>query len=220
MGENKGIIQSIVKGYKDSKLAVINKFTDSGGGTFEENGFLDDGYITAKINRLKRIYEKLEGELELVLKYENQSDEWTKEKIVRLINEQKSIRINIAFLASNSFEGAKSSMKLIEDIDTDFRLCIEALILYDTGYEDLSLIKFHEYLKSKNEPINHYLINKTFGTLLCNKGQYRQAITIFQKAVEKRPEDLELHTLLKDCYERCGMLFEKEIEDSILTLFQ
>lgn len=218
MGENKGIIKSIVKGYNDSRLAIIKKFTDSGGDSLEENDFLDDGYITAKINRLKKQYKKLEDELEIAVKYENQSDVWTKEKIVNLVNEQRSIRMNMAFLASNSFEGAKSSLKLIEDIDTDFKLCLDALILYDSGQEDLSLLKLYEFLKSEKEPIDHYLINKVFGRLLRIKGQYCQAIPILQKAVEKRPEDLELHKLLEDCYGNCGMALEEDIESKIIEI--
>lgn len=220
MDENKGIIKSIIKGYNDSKLAIVKKFTDSGGDSLEENDFLDDGYISTKISCLKKRYQKNEGELQLALEYEKKSDEWTKEKIARLINEQRSIRMNIAFMASNSFDGAKKSLNLIDDIDSDFKQCLEALILYHSGQEDASLIKFHDFLKNEKEPIDHFLINKIFGKLLCAKRQYRQAIPILQKAVEKRPEDVELHTMLIECYDRCGMSFEKLLEGSIVELFQ
>lgn len=220
MGDKKGIIASVIKGYNDSKLAIVKKFTDSGGDSLEENDFLDDGYISTKISRLKKRYQKNEDTLKLALEYENQSDKGTKEKLTRLFNEQRSIRMNMAFLASNSIDGAKDSLNFIEDIDSKFKQCLEALVLYDSGHEDASLLKFYGYLKHEKEPIDHFLINKTFGKLLCGKGQYRQAIPILQKAVEKRPEDVELHMMLMECYDNCGMVFEKSLEESIVVLFQ
>lgn len=215
--ENGGILKKIIRGYNDSRMAVLKKLVDNTASIEDENSFLDDGTIKAKIGRLENQRKKLINELKLASKYGGGSGEDMANK-ADLLNRLKEAEFDMAFLASNSFEMIDSCLDMLKETSTDFTLCLLALKMYEEGNEKDAFFKFYEYFEDKNGLLEHYLINKTYGTLLYKKNQYAQAKMLLQHAVTKRPEDRELHVLLKDIYNKAGQEVEEQIEANIIGL--
>lgn len=215
--ENGGILKKIIRGYNDSRMAIFKKLVENTTNIQDENSFLDDGTIKARIELLKSQYKKLVNELELASKHGDGSGEDRVRK-VDLFNKLREVEFDMAFFASNNFEMIDSCLDMTKNANTNFKMCLLALKLYMEGNEKDAFLKFYEYFKDKDGLLEHYLVNKTYGTLLYKANQYNQAKMLLQHAVTKRPEDKELHVLLKDIYKRIGQEVEEQIETNIIEL--
>lgn len=213
------MLKEIIKAYEDGKIAFINKISQINTQNVEEVLFLDDGYIRSKIKELKEQYNSLSSEIDLLIKYDK-NDEYSKSKISYLREQCKDIKLEIAFLASNNYKNLDNCINLVEDIDTDFKLCIYALRFYYDGNSQRAYQYFGEYFKDKDRFLEHYLINKVYGELLFSIKEYNASANVLRKAVEKRPEDIEIHRILKEIYKLNGQLIEEKIEESILNLLE
>jgi hypothetical protein len=213
------LLKDIIKGYKESKIAIIQRFSGSEGGIYDETNFLDDGYIRVSIDRLKKEHSEIDNEIEILMKYTKQ-DSSTLEKQQKLIMRKQEIRLEMAFLASNNLSNIDSCMNLIEELSTDFKLCLIALRYYDNRDNKKAFEAFYEYFKDRTVLLEHYLINKVYGVLLYNLKQFDLSIALLRKAAEKRPEDIEVHRILRDIYSITNRNCEENIELSIIRLLE
>lgn len=213
------MISEIIKGYNDSKFAFIQKLSDSKEGIYDELDYLDDGYIKMKIQRLKNEYGDIQNQLNMLERYDKQDDQ-NSAKRKSLSIRISEIEFGIAFIASNNLQNIDSCIKLIENKNTDFELCIRGLQYYDQGNEKAAFDSFNSYFKNRNIVLEHYLINKIYGTISYNLNQYELSAILLRKAVEKRPDDIDIHRILKQIYLNTNKYDESQIESNILTLLE
>lgn len=211
------MLKDIIRSYNETKLSFVNKISDSKDGISDELSFLDDGFIKSKIDNLKKEYGSIEKEIEMLIKYDKK-DDYNTQKIHSLMNRRRDIKFEIAFLASNNIRNIDGCLKLLEEENTDFKLCLLAIQYYSNGEEKESFDTFYKYFKDKNVVLEHYLINKIYGKMCFALKQYDMALVLLRKAAEKRPEDPELHCILKEIYHLQGRDLEESIESSIIKL--
>ena len=211
------MLTKLVHSYQDAKLAMIRKFSDQTYDILDEPGFLDNGYIRAKIQQLKQEYTKIEDEMEQLIEFD-QKDEYHQQKLAVLMESRGACLLHMSFLSSNSFEHLETAISLIDGIQTDFSLCLQALIFYVNGRESESLQSFDQYFHRHPEPLEHFLINKVYGELLYKQGQVEKAIRFLRKAAEKRPEEMELHALLVEAYQMAGHQQQASVHRDMLNL--
>lgn len=213
------MLNTILREYKEAKVKLINRFSDNEVDLAKETMLIDDGYQKAKFDRFKSEYDKLTLEIENFIKYDKQ-DSYHLAKINHLITKQKNMRIEISFLISNSENNILLSEKLLDDIDVDFKLGIQGLKYY---YEDdvkLAKTYFQRYWDALGTIPNHYLINKCYSKILFDEGEYVQALNIMRKAIQFKPEDIELHKNLKEVYKKLGDYKGYEVESNIIYFLQ
>ncbi|MFJ8258561.1 tetratricopeptide repeat protein [Peribacillus asahii] len=211
------MLTKIIHSYQDVKLAAIKKFSDHTYDILDEPGFLDNGYIRAKIEHLKKEYTRIQNEIELILQYDKK-DKYQQQKVSTLVDYRNYLLFHMAFLSSNSFDNLEFAINLIDDIETDFSLCLKALTLYHNGNEGEALLLFEQYFHLHPEPVEHFLINKIFGELLYNEEEFKKAVKFLRKAVEKRPEEEEIHFMLFQTYQRLGNQQQAKVHNDILSL--
>lgn len=215
--DNAGLLNQIIKNYNNAKMEVIKRLASEEYNPFDEIIFIDNGIINSKIDNLKKNFKELIEEVQNI-KNNNDINDENYNRLNNILIKQQDIKVEIAFLASNNFSNIDSSLNLIENINTDFKKCLLALNEYIKGNENESFKLFYDFFKDKNELLNHFLINKTYGTILYHYKQYKQAVMVLQKAVEKKPEDKEIHLILKQIYIETGQAFEEKIEENIISL--
>lgn len=216
MSEGIGLIRGAIGSYKDFKIKLIQRMADTGS-AISENTFLDDGYINSKIEQLKGEYKVLSDELNM-LNYDQIIDSYKMGKTKYIKNRQINICIEISILASNSFSNLPKCLELIKGIDTDFTECIEGLSLYYNHREEDAFKKFYDYFNNNKFLLEHYLINRVYGELLFKSKQYELAKLFLQKAIQKRPDDIECHKILRELYKAIGDNTAGAVEDSIIVL--
>lgn len=212
MVQSAGVIQKTVQAYQDTKLAFLKKVMD-GSDIVDENGFLDNGTIKARINRLKEEHAEIQKEISILVKV---NDDRNKDTVKQYMERIQELTFQMAFYASNSLENIEYCLTLTRNINSDFSLCLQALLEYKQGNNNQSFQLFLQYFQDKDRLLEHFLINKVFGTLLFEEKQFKQARVVLLKAVEKRPEDLEIHFLLASIYDSLGLEFEKQMEEKII----
>lgn len=209
----------MITAYKNGKIALINKISESGQEFTDEVFFLDDGYIKSKIEKLKTKYNSINKDIELLVKYDKR-DEYSRNKIRHLLDENKEVKFQMAFLASNNFKNLDNAIGLLEDTDTDFKLCLYALKYYNEGDSKMAYEHFYEYFKDKDRLLEHFLINKVYGELLFSIKQYDISAKVLRKAAERRPEEKQIHIMLKEIYKLTGQGIEEKIQNNILDLLE
>ena len=106
------------------------------------------------------------------------------------------------------------------DENNDFKICLKALKEYDLGNKIKALTLFDEYFNKNKYMLEHYLISSIYGKLLYESRQYGKAVILLRKAIEKRPEEVELHLILRDIYIKLGDEKSQDIEESIIRLLE
>lgn len=216
MNEGLGLVGNSIKTYKDARISIIKKLSKVSNYS-SELSFLDEGYIISRIDDLKAEYNSVNNELNL-LSYDNKMDKYKKDKTIYLNNRQRSVYIEMALLGSNNFNNLDQCINLLEGIDNDLIECIQALKLYHLGCEGEAFEKFYNYFTRNRFLIEHYLINRVYGEMLFKAGQHDIAKVYLKKAVEKRPEDIEVHRFLKDIYCKLGDKTAFLVEESIIDM--
>lgn len=215
------MIKGLVRGYNDAKLSVINRFSGIDTDLFDEDGFLDDGYIKTKVENLKKEYSSVIKEIEDIIKYDNKNDKYKKNKLREKVNRKDYILFEMAFLSSNDFSQLDVSKRALEEIDTDFKLCIEGLIHYRQGNKRESFEYFNQYFtRNNNKLINHYLINSVYSDLLIECKEYDLASIYLRQVIKLRPESIEHHKKICDIYNKLGKHKEVNIENNIINLLE
>ena len=128
------------------------------------------------------------------------------------------LRAELAYLFSHNPAKIDECLGLIKNMGYDFTVCLEAMKLYTIGSHEQSLERFQDYMRRINGIPDHFLACKMLGTLLMGKKQYKYAIPVLALAVERRPDDMEVHEKLIECYRNEGMEFEMGVESSIARL--
>jgi predicted Zn-dependent protease len=210
------VLNKLIHTYQNTKQTAIKRFSNQEYDILEEPGFQDNEFIKKKIEVIKKEHKMVDKQLEQLLKFDKE-DEYNKQKVLNLLEQKDNLHIYMAFLASNSFNGLEFSKQLLKDMMIDFRICIDALTAYIEGNVSLALELFEKYYSNHPEPLNHFLINKVYGSLLL-KNQPEKAVVYLRKSAEKRPEDVEVHIYLAQAYESLGEIIQEQLHKEILQM--
>lgn len=213
------MIKEIIKSYNDSKYSFINKMAQIDMDIAVEVDQLDDSLIQSRVSGLKIEFNRTIQDIEILMKYDKK-DEENRMKIRNLVDKKNDICLRMAFLASNSMNSLEACDELLENFETDFKLCIKALRFAREKEDDKALSHFALFFKDKKFLLDHYLINKTYGLLQYQNGDIETALIFLRKAVEMRPENLEIHQILKDIYQKLHKGMESEIEQNIIDVLE
>lgn len=198
------MLNEIITKYNSLKIDIISKLGESSEGINDELDFLDDAIISSKINYIQKICRLIDDDIEM------SEDE---EQIKFLVQKRKEFIYELALLASNSLKSVEFCISILDENNV-FQKCLQALKHYENGDKHTAKILFDEFFKSNKYMLQHYLISKVYGELLYEEHDYLNAAAFFRKAVEKRPEEVNLHIKLKDIYYKLDdkILLNQEIE--------
>lgn len=215
------MIKELVREYKNIKISTINKLSGADESLYDENLFLDDGFLYSKIEKLKADYYNIMNDIENIVKYDIKNDEHKKNKLREKMNKKDSILFELAFLSSNDFSQLEISKKILDDMDTDFSLCLKGLIYYRDGNMIDSFKYLQKYFEINNNCyINHYLANKVYAELLNKCNEYELSLIYLRQAIKLRPENLELHKDIYNLYVKLGKIKESQIERNIIDILE
>ena len=161
-----GILQKTIKAYQNTKISIMKKVIEASD-IADENEFLDNGFIKSQIDSLKKEYAFIQNEVSVLT---NVDDRQNAEKLRAYRDRQEELLFLIAFYASNSFQNIDYCLELTKNMNTDFIECLQALKVYQDGDFLEALPTFLPLFSHVNKPyLEHYLINKTYGTLLFHE---------------------------------------------------
>ncbi|MEH7009209.1 hypothetical protein V7087_00060 [Neobacillus niacini] len=211
------MLNKLIHTYQNTKLAAVKRFSDQEYDILEEPGFLDDGFIRMKIEGLKKELKKIDQQLEQLLHYDKQ-DDYHKQKVAYFMEQKDYIHFHMAFLASNGINSLEFAKQLIQEMNIDFSMCIEALLHHKKGNDPVAFELFQRYFSTHPEPLDHFLINKIYGLLLMNRNELENSARYLRKAAEKRPEDQEVHVYIVQVYESLGWMEQAQVHKVIVQM--
>ena len=181
--------------------------------------FIDDTYIEIRYKNFIKKYNSLQNELENIVK-NNEIDSISRERIEKLLNEQDELIIKNIFIISNSERYLELAIKILAPIKSNinYKIGLEAIKKYKDGYFNEADILFRKYYSCLNKLPNHYLINKTYAELLMKNNEYSIAMELIRKSIEIKPDDLELHKMIRKIYKSMNMIKEMEVEEKIIKI--
>lgn len=203
------MLKEIVKGYNSFKIKLVAKLGEGHEGIRDELEFLDDSIIGAKINHIKKVCSLIDEEIA----------HSTNEDIKYLMSKKQECIFEIAFLASNSVKNIDFCLDII-DKNNEFINCLKAIKLSNEGKEKEAKYLFDNYFKTNKCLLEHYLISKIYGKLLLEAGDLYNAALFLRKAVEKRPDEIEIHKMLEYIYLKIGEEVLLANEREIISILQ
>lgn len=218
--QNSGFLNTIINTVSSGKIRLVSSLSGVNDFTDEAN-FIDDGYLKVKIEKHRRRYEQIKKQLEAYLQDPKTGDG---DAIDSLRHEFSKQEFGLCFYSSHIPKNLSLCSRLLSrnTVDLRFNACVHALEMYFKGDEDAAYTALENALDDSEGPkcYDHYLINKTYGTLLLNHGRTGSAVFYLQKAVERKPDDMELHMMLYNIYKANGMVMETNITMEILNLIR
>jgi tetratricopeptide (TPR) repeat protein len=182
-----------------------------------ESGFYDAGHMQSQINRIQKELKQVTDNLESSLKSEDDIQK-VKEYRSELMGQRERLLFHMIFLASNSFGNLDDCIKLAEGKNIKFIQCIKALQEYKAGRKNEAFELLEAYYREFGSVDEHFLVNKVFGLLLADRGQYKKAIPFLTYALQFIPDDVECLNSLKRCYQTENQSDRKAIVNEILAV--
>lgn len=198
------LISELVTKYKSLKFNMVSNLGESREGINDELDFLDEAIIGSKVNYIKKICKSIDNDIAM------SEDE---EQIKFLVEKRKEFIYELVLLASNSLKSVDFCISILDKNNT-FQKCLQALKHYENGDKQTAKILFDQFFQSNKYILQHYLISSVYGEILYEEYDYLNAAAFLRKAVEKRPEEIKLHVMLKDIYQKLNdeILLNQEIE--------
>lgn len=203
------MLKEIVNGYNSFKIKLVAKLGESHEGLTDELEFLDDSIVASKINYVKKVCSLIDDEI----------SHSNKEDIQELIKQKQDYIFQIVFLASNNIKNIDFCLNMV-DKNSDFIYCLKALRLESEGKNIEAKELFDKYFNKHKSVLEHYLISKTYGELLIKFGDLYNGALFLRKAVEKRPDEVEIHKMLEYIYSKIGEDTLLETEREIISILQ
>ncbi|MDR1532906.1 MAG: hypothetical protein LBS62_12155 [Clostridiales bacterium] len=215
MADDKGLLNWLLDAKRGVELGLINAFADLESFAAEAP-FLDDALICAEIDKLKAVYQRNAGELEQYERFDG-GGEYQRQKR-ELYGQQMAIRAELAYLFSHNTAAIDDCIGLMKGIQSEFTVCLEAMKLYTQGDGAAAFERFTEYIRLTDSIPEHYLACRMYGDLMMRRRNYRHAIPFLRKAAGQRPDEADVHDMLRECYQHENMDFELSVESAIAGL--
>lgn len=207
--------ESVVKAYNDFKLSLIKEIGDIN--TYlHEIPFVDNALIRSGIEYCQRRHGAITEEIERL----KNSDIDNSQRIQELLKVEKAVRIEMALLVSHNINDIDYCLSLVDNIDSDFKLCLQAIKAYTINDSESSLALFYKYIATENRMPETYVANKIIGQILLEQNEHAKAISFLRYAVSKRPDDLALHRMLQTCYDKLNRIQESEVERQVIEILE
>lgn len=209
------MLSEFIKGVNDKKLELIQKWSGTSGLLDDEVTFIDDALLKGQIENLKEQYSRLNEVIETLVGRQDPKSIEQREEILKVM---RGIQVEVIFLAANNLKNIDSCLQMASNLQTDFILCLEGLKHYEAKAYDLAYQSFSTYFKKHSNPIEHYQVNKAYGSILYKAKQYQLALTLLQRAVALRPEDIEVHRMIHSIYIQMGEQGLSRLEEELISI--
>lgn len=211
------MLEKIATLYRKAEMSLISGLAGTTAAVIDETSFYDVGYMQTQIERIKKELNRITNELSVQLELKDDSDYAKKHKL-ELLEQRERLLFHMVFLASNSFSNLDNCVKLADGHHWDFITCIQGLQEYHAGQKDRAFQRIEAYYRQHGSIKQHFLINKVFGLLLVEKGQYQKAIPFLTYALQFVPDDTECLKHLELCYQKGGNKDRASIVSEILAV--
>lgn len=211
------MIDKLVAGYRKMQMGLISGLSGDTAAVLDETSFYDVGYMQTQIERIKKELKRVTDDLSMQIEVNDNSDYGKKHK-TELMQKRERLLSHMVFLASNSFSNLDSCVKLADGHNWGFMSCVHGLQEYHAGHKDNAFQLLEAYYRQHGNVEEHFLINKVFGLLLAEKGQYQKAIPFLTYALQFVPDDVECLERLKLCYQQDGNADRVAIIDEVLSV--
>ena len=218
MSETKGLLKNAIRGYQETRMALIRKWMDHAVTHVDETDFRDEGMDRARTKRLQAEYASNLRELELLRLYEDTTQAHTKEKYRSITERQAAICLELAVVGSERLERLEECLQLLDGLETEWTDALQGLLAYREGSSEESFRLLYPFLRSRKDLLRHYRINLVYGKLLMERGLPAQAVAPLRQAAQLRPEEVEAHLLLSTALQESGERYAASIEDEIIRL--
>ena len=209
------MLESIIKFYNQSKLRAVETISDSRNNIFIENGFLDDSDIEIQINHIKEAIATTDKEINMRLKDKNTD----RQALAQLSKRRKEMIFDFVFLASNDINNAERLLKIVDE-----SYIIHHWLLAIIHYKRQDYITSYQYLSDyldRNDCFKgHFLLNVIAGDLFVQSKQYKKAIPLYQEAVKRRPDSINVHKKLLMTYQQTNNTYGIAVEEAIIELLE
>ncbi|MDY3741251.1 MAG: hypothetical protein SO022_12500 [Selenomonadaceae bacterium] len=213
------MFSSMIEKYNKEKLKLVQDLVGDGMLFYDETTFISDEEISVRISNLQEEYGAITKEVEFLQQY-GKKDQDTKTRLSYLANKARDIREMIAFWASNSKLNLNYCASLLENNNSRFQMCISAIKdFYNDKHKD-AFQKINQFLLDGGDFYKHYLLNKIFGILLCEIHRYEKAEKFILRAIKLRPDDVQLHEILCNVYEKTNCKDKQALEERISMLLK
>lgn len=214
------MFEKFIKAYSQKKMQLIQNFTSTDiESLYSETDDIDDGEITARIELLKKEYEKTNNELHFVHQYDAK-DNVRSEKLRFLVEKCDDIKDEMAFWASNRLENIDMCKSLASESQRPFAQCLEALEQYRKGNLPDAFALLDGYIHDGNDFFKHFLLNKIYAQHLLDKGDWPAAERYCKRAEKLRPDNREIHLMLANIYEKLAMPARQNKELMVADLLE
>lgn len=213
------MLKKAINTYNKARLNIIKEFANNYEDILDEAKFYDDGYLNVKINHLKKRINNVINEIGIAAEYEKKDNE-TYKKIQGLNLQKQDLILEMCFYASNGINSVEMCKKLLNEVNSDFEECIDAIIAFKNNDEEKAFKLFHSYFSKTKKIPEHFLINKIYGGILYKYGQDKMAIRLLQEASLRKPEDIEVHKMLYELYEKDNFHKGAELEKMIIEMLE
>ncbi|MQN01063.1 MAG: tetratricopeptide repeat protein [Lachnospiraceae bacterium] len=197
------MLDAVMTAYKKTRDVLIGTFAGTDDVAYEETRFYDLGYMKTQVKKIQKELKSVDDTLISSVKNETSSAEVDNYRN-DLMRRREMLIFHMIFTMSNSFANLDNCRKLAEGHDFRFMTCIEGLEEYKKGNKGRAFDLIEGYYREFGSVEGHYLINKVFGLLLSEGGQYKKAIPFLSYALGFMPDDEESLAALSECYKKTG----------------
>jgi tetratricopeptide (TPR) repeat protein len=210
------MLDKIVTLYRKAEMGAISGLSGAGVDVINETGFYDAGYMQSQISIIQKELKQVTSKIEASMS----SDETDSIKKYRseLMRQREQLLFQMIFLASNSFNNLDDCAKMAEGHNIGFMQCVRGLQEYHIGNKDKAFNLLESYYREFGSVEEHFLINKVFGILLADRGQYKKAVSFLTYALQFVPDDIESLNVLQKCYQMENQSDRKAVVGEILAV--
>ena len=202
--------------YKKIQMDFIGKLSMENKEIINEVPFFDEGYLSTQINRLKEEHARVCTELKIAYEL-NLDSKYEEEKRKKLRLKRDSLEIKMLHYAVNSLNSLEMCKVLAKGKNLKIEKLISALELYKDNDKE-AITEFALYFLDNAVDKGYYLGNKLYGKLLLENGKADIAREHLEYAVQMRVDDVELLTLLEECYKMLRQTYEEKITKEVLQI--
>ena len=195
------MVEKIVSFYQNARRGFISSFSGIQYRVLEEAGFYDVGYMKSQIKRIQKELKKVTDNVQVSITAEKSSDSVDKYRD-ELMRKREELIYYMIFMLSNSFNNLDYCIKLSEGFDFPFMDCVYGLQEYNNGNKNKAFEILERYYIEHGSVSEHFLINKTFGILLLERGEGEKAKAFLSYALQFIPDDIECINRLRICYKQ------------------
>lgn len=210
------MIGQAISAYKKMQMDFIGKLSIDNEKIINEVPFFDEGYLATQIERLKDEHARVSTELKIAYEL-NINSEYEVEKRRKLKLQRDVLETKMIHYAVNTLNSLEMCKMLAKGKNLQIEKLICAMELYKENNRN-AISEFDAYFSNNEITKGYYLGNKLYGKLLLADGRSKEAKEHLEYAVQMRVDDVELLTLLEQCYKSLGQECEGKITKEVLQI--